>query len=594
MNYLKGIDNFFRFFMDPITRDILEQMNEPTNTKDLLIRATQLLSTEDYREVSSAQNHRVRSYERLPAILYNQIARQLSNHVNTRSRKTGFTIHPTSVYKAILEDRAFLTVDELNPIKSLKESTNFTYVGMGGRTNKAFVKQDRVYPSDGMGIVSETTPTSQNVALVAGMPLDPVTFNTRGFFKIPEEPSKLESSQYLDPVSMLIPGLTQDDPKRANFCSIQLTHVCPTQNYEVGRLRTGFESVLAHRTSNLFATVAEDDGQVVDIDPKLNLLKVKYKNGSVKIIDVTTKYTDSDGTNIAQKLVINSTLKIGSKFNKSTVLSYNPEYFEEDSLVPTQVNWKIGTYRNVVLMENDETYEDSCVISEELSKKLAIQPVHRKIVSITPNTQIFKITNIGEHINSVDPIMSFEELDMDMAQIQVSEAEVELFEKLDRRLPKAGYTGTIVDIDTYYNVNLSEMHPSLRTLVNQINKVKELKYQKGKNTDSSNTFLPPTRLPNTSKFKEVSFKSPTVAIIFYIQETHDANVGDKIIFGTSLKSIVSNVVNTPMTTKSGKKIDAQFASSGIMNRIVTTPFVIGCTQTIMEELEKNIIDLYFK
>jgi hypothetical protein len=211
MNYLKGIDSFFKFFIDPITRDILEQMNEPTNIRDLLIRATQLLSTEDYREVSSSQNHRLRSYERLPAILYNQIARQLATHVNTRSRKTGFSINPKSVYQAILEDQAFATVDELNPVKSLKEATTFTYSGMGGRTARAFVKSDRVYPVDGMGAIAETTPTNQNVAMVASTPLDPVTYNTRGFFKIPEDVSQLEPPQYLSPTNMLIPGLLQDD-----------------------------------------------------------------------------------------------------------------------------------------------------------------------------------------------------------------------------------------------------------------------------------------------------------------------------------------------------------------------------------------------
>jgi hypothetical protein len=211
INYLKGITDFFRFFIDPITRDILEQMNEPTNPRDLLIRSTELLSTEDYREVSSTKNHRVRSYERIPAILYNEIARQLASHTHVRSRKTGFTVNPKSVYQRILKDQAFSQVDELNPIKSLKEISTFTFAGQGGRTSRAFVKPDRVFPKDGAGVISENTPTSQNVALVAGFPIDPVVFNTRGFVSPPENPEELEPSNYLDPTSLLIPGVVNDD-----------------------------------------------------------------------------------------------------------------------------------------------------------------------------------------------------------------------------------------------------------------------------------------------------------------------------------------------------------------------------------------------
>jgi hypothetical protein len=382
-------------------------------------------------------------------------------------------------------------------------------------------------------------------------------------------------------------------PKRLNFVDVQLAHVMPCENYQVGRLRTGFEAVLAHRTSTIFASIAEQDGTVIELDEKLQTMKLKYKDGSTKLIDYSTKYTDSEGTNIGQKLQLNSSVKVGYRFKQHTVLAYNPDYFEQDSYVPTQVNWKLGIYRNVVLMETDGTHEDACVLSEDLSKKLAIQPVHRKIISLTPNTQIFKMANIGDHINSNDPIMTFEELDVEMANVQVSEAEIELFEKLDRRLPKAEHTGTVVNIDVFYNVNPSEMHPSLRSIVNSINKVQELKYQKSKGTINQSIFLPPMKLPDTTKFKGVSFKSPTVAIVFYIQDTHEAGIGDKVIFASSLKSVVSNVVSTPMTTKSGKIIDAKFAGAGIMNRIVTTPFIMGCTQELMEKLEENVVDLYF-
>jgi hypothetical protein len=190
--------------------------------------------------------------------------------------------------------------------------------------------------------------------------------------------------------------------------------------------------------------------------------------------------------------------------------------------------------------------------------------------------------------------MTFEELDMDMQEVTVSDAELDLFEQLDRRLPKAGHTGTIVNIEVYYNVSPYEMHPSLRSFVQSINKIQDLKHLKSKDTSNSSDFLPSMKLPNTAKFKGVSFKSPIVAIVYYIQDTHDANIGDKVIFASQLKSIVSEVVSTPIVTESGRVIDAQFSPAGVMNRIITTPFIQGCTQMLLEKLEEDIVDLYFK
>lgn len=75
---------------------------------------------------------------------------------------------------------------------------------------------------------------------------------------------------------------------------MQLTHHVPCDNGEVSRVRTGYEMTIAQRTSDLFAVSAKSDGRVLDIDPKLNLLKVKYSDTPVKTSGVLTfPYTES-------------------------------------------------------------------------------------------------------------------------------------------------------------------------------------------------------------------------------------------------------------------------------------------------------------
>ena len=75
---------------------------------------------------------------------------------------------------------------------------------------------------------------------------------------------------------------------------MQLTHHVPCDNGEVSRVRMGYEMTIAQRTSDLFAVSAKSDGRVLDIDPKLNLLKVKYSDTPVKTSGVLTfPYTES-------------------------------------------------------------------------------------------------------------------------------------------------------------------------------------------------------------------------------------------------------------------------------------------------------------
>lgn len=64
--------------------------------------------------------------------------------------------------------------------------------------------------------------------------------------------------------------------KRANYVSIQMSHHVPCLSGEVSRVRTGFEKVVAHRTSEIFSVPAKADGKVIDVNEKLKIVKIQY------------------------------------------------------------------------------------------------------------------------------------------------------------------------------------------------------------------------------------------------------------------------------------------------------------------------------
>lgn len=276
-NYLKGIADFFDFFIDPITADVLRQMNEPTNARDLLIRATQMLTHNYAIPASSMRNHRLRGYERFPAILYNSTARALKTYRSQRGHKRGMSLNPQDVFLKIMQDPTITVVETINPIHDIKGTVGVTYTGAGGRTARSFVVRDRKFPEDGVGVLSECTPDSGKVAISTYTTADPVIGNIRGMFDIDSvDPKTLPPAKMLSPTTLLMPGATQDDPKRANFISIQMSHHVGCENSQLSRIRTGYELVVAHRATESFAATAQRDGVVDLVDAKTKVVRIRY------------------------------------------------------------------------------------------------------------------------------------------------------------------------------------------------------------------------------------------------------------------------------------------------------------------------------
>lgn len=70
--------------------------------------------------------------------------------------------------------------------------------------------------------------------------------------------------------------------KRCNYAAIQLSHHVGCEEGEVCRVRTGYESAIAHLTSDEFAYSAKADGVVIQINPKLHLVKIQHDDEPVE------------------------------------------------------------------------------------------------------------------------------------------------------------------------------------------------------------------------------------------------------------------------------------------------------------------------
>ena len=216
INYIKGMDSFYDLFVDNMTYQVLKMMHEPTTVRDLLIRATVLLTTTDHLPASSGYNHRIRGYEQFAGVVYNELAREFANYKSKNGANNKFSINPDAIYLRVLQNASMLNAESGSPIEDMTLMCDMTYGGVGGRSADSFVISDRHYDKSDVGVVSEATVDNQKVAFNSALSYNPNIVNTLGMAEdIPQD--KLKASQILSPHSLLFPFSTSDDSKRLDM-----------------------------------------------------------------------------------------------------------------------------------------------------------------------------------------------------------------------------------------------------------------------------------------------------------------------------------------------------------------------------------------
>ena len=90
------------------------------------------------------------------------------------------TLDPYDVMKMIKDDSTTVNVDDLNPLATIKQSEDLSYLGMFGRDVITMVKKTRsIHPSE-IGIVSEAVKDNGQVGVTAYLTADPNITNMRG------------------------------------------------------------------------------------------------------------------------------------------------------------------------------------------------------------------------------------------------------------------------------------------------------------------------------------------------------------------------------------------------------------------------------
>lgn len=587
---LVDVDAIMQYWVDPITAQLLSKRGYPTDLVNLMIKATEMLTYDKHSDPNAASEQRERGQERIAGAIIGELYNSARSHMGkTLIMAGGFDLNPNAVWYKILNDTANMGVEESNPIHFLKEQEEITLGGDGGRSGRTLMGKDRKFSPESMGVISEATVDSGEVAAKIFTTADPNYATLRGEIRqLPKGIDLNAKATKMQSTSMLLAvGADRDDPKRRNFINIQNSSSTYGVGYSPMPLRTGYERVMAHRTGvsgDLWSKMATGDGEVLSI--KNNVITVKYADGNTDVVELGIRHGVWAGKIVPHEVITD--LKVGDPVKVGIPIAYNKHYYRKDSLYPDQVIFMNSTLARVVIWESDATFEDSSALTESLARRLETGFTKKRVVNIDFDHEVRDLVEIGQRVKADDLLcVLYPPLSTDAAS-RHDEVAREILEKLANESPRARKKGVVTSIEIRYNGEVDEMSESLRELVEHYDGELARKRKQLKQPIVDGTVPANTRVDG----KEVGENVVTITI--KIDYSLSMNGGDKVVWAHQLKSVPCEVISGKLETQGGVKLDGIFGALSIEARMVRSCYVMGTTNRLLDKTGEDACNIFFR
>ena len=586
IRFLKEVDMIEDLFVDPMTKRRLSRMKEPTEMKSLCIRAVEMLETTKSPRPYDGKLMAIKGYERVAGALYASLVQSTRGYKNQyNSKRKALEMSPYAVWQGVTQDPSVRPIEDTNPVQYLKEIDGFTLGGTGGLSARTLTIEARRFDPNSLGIVSEASLDNGDVGGSGYLSVNPQMNDIMGMNDSKVEMRDSDPTASFSTSYLLNAFSDSDDPKRTSFAAIQASHTIGVDKYELGYVRTGYETILPYKVGKLFATMADQNGVVTQVNK--NTVTVKYKDGTKIGVPIGNQYGKAEGSYYPHNII--TELKKGDKIKAGSPIAWNKAFFKKCGL-SGNLSYTQSTMCRVALVEGGETYEDSCVITEGFSKKLYASIGKVRDVTIDADTRITKMVTVGQNVEIGDKLMLIESnATADSPTVNRNEATSAL-SKLTNASPSSEFKGLIDRVEVYYNCSLSDMSASIKKLAKESDK-HIASHQKAMGRESVTT----GQVSDNFKVKGRSILPGEVVIRIYYILRKNMVTGDKVVFANQLKTTIGEVVSYSMTTQnSNKEIGAMFSLVAIGARIVISPFFVGFLSSYLEEVPNHLMKLYRK
>ena len=589
---------FYYMMIDPITKEVLETLDMPTDFTTLLHFCNGVLADNSYQIDSNYENSRIRSNEIIMAHLYRELAVAWSNY---RSGRTDtFSIPEDIIIKLLLTSKIVDPKSKLNISLELENDRNVKLKGPSGMNeDHSFTVEKRAYHRTMRGVIATNSTPSGEVGINRHMVTNPNLLNARGFIQVNKD--SYDGTELLSPGEMLQPfGAESADIERLCMAISQSKHLVPVTSQCSCPVSYDMERVAPYM-SNDFAFSAKQDGKVIDITE--DLMIVQYTDGTYDDIDLSehpTRNTDG-GFYIMNKMT--PRFKVGSKFKNSDILAYDEKAINNNDFFGDPCA-NVGTLARVAFESNGSVFEDSGYITDDFAHRFATRITKQKRIILSKYANIKYIVKIGQSIQANDPILAFDDTEDEFSSqllASITDQIADEDEVVATSAPIVSkYTGTIKDIQITYTVPTEDMTPSLRKVVERYIKDAEKREKvisKYRDIHDANSIVKSSEMAiPDSRGKVAGTKIDEGVIIdFYIEYEDVAGNGDKGSIG-ALKFTVCNVVPTELAGYTefnpDRKIDVYVASFGAFKRMVADVEKIGILTKVLIESKRMLKDKY--
>ena len=371
-------------------------------------------------------------------------------------------------------------------------------------------------------------------------------------------------------------------------------------------ISNGVEKTLPYTVSKDFAVHARENGKVVEINDKTNLMVVAYDDGSNEAINLAPVIVKNSGGGFYLSNVMKSKYKVGQKFKKMDILAANETFFS-DHYDGTKFN--IGTLCKVAIMSNFGTYEDANLMTSKLSKRMATEMIMKKHIILGQNATISKIMKTGDPVRVGDDLIVFEQSNSEEAVNKllknIGEDLKEDIKQFGKNSLKSKYDGEIAEVRIYSTFDLDELSPSLQKVVGEywknINAKKQVikKYKISNPDDMGATFhemAGPVKPDEKDRVAGYKVEEGGVIIEFFIKFRDEVGVGDKICQYDALKGTIAALIppgDEPYTIdRPDEEISSIIPASSILARLTPGIMVMLWGQKLIVELKRQLKEIY--
>ena len=211
-----ALNNFYEFTIDPITFEILEDIDLPTDIVNLMIYAVNLLADSQFIPEVDQRLSRIRSNEIVAAILYEALAKNYINYRNSNGKKK-YSIPQDIVIKNIVGLKTVEDYSTLNPTLEMEMTHSISSKGFRGvNLDQSYTMEKRVYDASMTGIIAPSTSPDGSVGVNKTLTCEPTITSVRGYVDIKQHKlDELNDINLFSPgeLSMPLSALT-DDPNR--------------------------------------------------------------------------------------------------------------------------------------------------------------------------------------------------------------------------------------------------------------------------------------------------------------------------------------------------------------------------------------------